>query len=270
LARPLREQFTIATLILLVPVGAVMTYAAGAAYQAQVQQVGTEAVNFAQTIAAHIDATDPPGAVSARQFIEALPLPRGSVVLIADSAGSTLLRVPFPPESAIQPLFRPAQVRTRPWTVGVGFPAPLAWERAGPNYRRTIEISGLATIILLIMQAVFLRRWLPALASLERSVAQVGAGDFRVLMSDKMPSRELEHLRDAFHDMVEKLRTAREAIDQQMEEERRMRVEVESLQQQVIRQERLAAIGVLVSGIAHELNNPLQTISGFSELLQHD
>jgi two-component system NtrC family sensor kinase len=49
-----------------------------------------------------------------------------------------------------------------------------------------------------------------------------------------------------------------------------MRLEVQSLQQQVIRQERLAAIGVLVSGIAHELNNPLQTISGFSELLQHD
>src|SRR6185436_9931481 len=61
-----------------------------------------------------------------------------------------------------------------------------------------------------------------------------------------------------------------EAIDRQMKEERRMRLEVQSLQQQVIRQERLAAIGVLVSGIAHELNNPLQTISGFSELLQHD
>jgi C4-dicarboxylate-specific signal transduction histidine kinase len=49
-----------------------------------------------------------------------------------------------------------------------------------------------------------------------------------------------------------------------------MRHELESLQQQVIRQERLAAIGVLVSGIAHELNNPLQAISGFSELLQKD
>jgi signal transduction histidine kinase len=47
-----------------------------------------------------------------------------------------------------------------------------------------------------------------------------------------------------------------------------MRQELESLQQQVIRQERLAAIGVLVSGVAHELNNPLQAILGFSELLQ--
>jgi signal transduction histidine kinase len=47
-----------------------------------------------------------------------------------------------------------------------------------------------------------------------------------------------------------------------------MRQEVQSLQQQVIRQERLAAIGVLVSGVAHELNNPLQAILGFAELLQ--
>jgi C4-dicarboxylate-specific signal transduction histidine kinase len=49
-----------------------------------------------------------------------------------------------------------------------------------------------------------------------------------------------------------------------------MRLKVESLQQQVIRQERLAAIGVLLSGIAHELNNPLQAISGFSDLLRRD
>ena len=61
-----------------------------------------------------------------------------------------------------------------------------------------------------------------------------------------MPSRELEHLRDAFHDMVDKLRVARESIARQVEEERHMRQELESLQQ-VIRQERLAAIGVLVS-----------------------
>ena len=61
-----------------------------------------------------------------------------------------------------------------------------------------------------------------------------------------MPSRELEHLRDAFSDMVDKLRGAREAIARQVEEERRMREEVELLQQQIIRQERLAAIGVLL------------------------
>lgn len=53
-----------------------------------------------------------------------------------------------------------------------------------------------------------------------------------------------------------------------MAEERQIREEVQSLQRQVIRQERLAAVGLLVSGVAHEINNPLQAILGFAELLQ--
>ena len=68
--------------------------------------------------------------------------------------------------------------------------------------------------------------------------------------------------------MITNLQRARESIAAQVDDERRMREELQSLQQQVIRQERLAAIGVLVSGVAHELNNPLQAILGFAELLQ--
>ena len=47
-----------------------------------------------------------------------------------------------------------------------------------------------------------------------------------------------------------------------------MRETLQSLQRQVVRQERLAAVGLLVSGVAHELNNPLQAILGTAELLE--
>jgi signal transduction histidine kinase len=40
------------------------------------------------------------------------------------------------------------------------------------------------------------------------------------------------------------------------------------LEQQVIQSERLAAMGAMIGGVAHELNNPLTAIVGVSELLQ--
>jgi len=39
------------------------------------------------------------------------------------------------------------------------------------------------------------------------------------------------------------------------------------MREQLIHSERLAAVGQLVSGVAHELNNPLQAVVGFAELL---
>jgi two-component system NtrC family sensor kinase len=40
------------------------------------------------------------------------------------------------------------------------------------------------------------------------------------------------------------------------------------LQQQLIQSEKLSAIGELISGVAHELNNPLTGVMGYSQLLQ--
>jgi C4-dicarboxylate-specific signal transduction histidine kinase len=83
-----------------------------------------------------------------------------------------------------------------------------------------------------------------------------------------MPTEEMDRLQHTVSSMITNLQRAQDSIAAQVNDERRMRQEVQSLQQQVIRQERLAAIGVLVSGVAHELNNPLQAILGFAELLQ--
>lgn len=248
-----------------------MTYVANTSYGAQMDRVLGESQVYGTLIARHLEVTTPISDDSLKGYLDGLPLPVGTTVIVADSKGHTLAKYDNNPESGDrQPVSSPVQLPGHDWTVAVGVPTGEAWKRSGPETRRTILISGTATAILLMIQFVFLRRLLPALSSLERSAERVGAGDLSVPFAEPMPTLELEHLRDAFHDMVDKLRLAREAIARQIQEEREMRRELESLQQQVIRQERLAAIGVLVSGIAHELNNPLQAISGFSELLQKD
>ena len=52
-------------------------------------------------------------------------------------------------------------------------------------------------------------------------------------------------------------------------ERKNMEQEKENVQSQLIQSSKLASIGVLASGIAHELNNPLTTVMGHSQLLKN-
>ena len=59
-------------------------------------------------------------------------------------------------------------------------------------------------------------------------------------------------------------------ITETRQAEKALRETEETYRAQLLQSEKLAAIGELVAGVAHEVNNPLMAVSGFSELLLED
>ena len=229
------------------------------------------------------------------QVLASIPLPPGSVVTLTDAHSVVVARSldasqyvgrsaapggtprnPYDvPASVIltgvdgvERVFGNAVIERGPWLASVGIPTSVAWARTLPIWQRNFAVSVTSTLLIVLLTWMFGRRWLKAFDHLDATAQRVSRGDLSPLEPRRMPTAEMDRLQQTVAGMITNLQNARASIASQVDDERRMRQEVQSLQQQVIRQERLAAIGVLVSGVAHELNNPLQSILGFAELLQ--
>ena len=225
--------------------------------------------------------------------VAALPVPDGSVVMVADRDGRILASRDEPGRyvgqllpSELRPssdardpvertsidgtrrMYGEARVDDGPWLVSVGMPISLALDRATSLWARNFAILAFGLAGWLLAAFGLSRRLATSLTHLETAAQRIAAGDFTPVKLKPMPTREFAELQDAFDSMLRRFNMTRTEIDGQVGAERRIREELQLLQRQVIRQERLAAVGQLVSGVAHEINNPLQAILGFAELLQ--
>jgi two-component system, NtrC family, sensor kinase len=105
------------------------------------------------------------------------------------------------------------------------------------------------------------------LSRLTASVEQFGQGALTHHVEER-GSAEAVRLARSFNHMAVLLRGEREALTQRLAELERTTHELQRTQGQLIHGEKLASVGRLAAGVAHEIGNPLTAISGLIELLR--
>jgi signal transduction histidine kinase len=118
--------------------------------------------------------------------------------------------------------------------------------------------GGSGGILLLCVFMRFFYRWvfLP-IRDLQQGAGRVAHGDFEYRI-EVHSGDEMEDLAEAFNDMTGRLQDMYRDLARQVNERSR----------QLVRSERLAGVGFLAAGVAHEINNPLASIAFCSEALQ--
>ncbi|MCY2934479.1 MAG: ATP-binding protein [Planctomycetota bacterium] len=127
------------------------------------------------------------------------------------------------------------------------------------NASRSIVLMSTTSVgILLLILARLFRRWvLKPVDLLHFGVLQVAQGQFQHRINLETRD-EMQALAEAFNSMGAKLGAMYADLEHQ--------VEIRS--RQLVRSERLAGVGFLAAGVAHEINNPLASIAFGAEALE--
>ena len=132
--------------------------------------------------------------------------------------------------------------------------------------------TGLVALALLMVAYFALTRLIVRpVEQLSSAARRVAHGARKLEVPDRAP-RELGELGSSLRTMTEKLLGGGEereeaALRQKIEEVERAQQRLADAQERLIRSERLASVGRLAAGLAHEIGNPLAAISGMQDLL---
>jgi two-component system, NtrC family, sensor kinase len=137
-----------------------------------------------------------------------------------------------------------------------------SWRALQQTQQILVAANAIAILLGVALICFVVGKVTQPLRELRDSAEAVGRGDFsrRVKVHYEDECGELAHV---FNQMTENLKNSREQLEETVET-------LKTTQAQLIQSEKLSGIGEFIAGVAHELNNPLTSVMGFSELLQNN
>jgi len=128
----------------------------------------------------------------------------------------------------------------------------------------TLVASSAALFVLYVLITRYTIRPLEALT---RAAERVAAGN-RAARVEPSGAREIARAAVAFNVMTEDLAAREAELSSRITELERAQAELREAHAQLVRTERLAVVGRLSAGIAHEVGNPLAAIVGLADVMK--
>jgi signal transduction histidine kinase len=139
--------------------------------------------------------------------------------------------------------------------------------QAAPLVRLLGLYTGLVALALLVLAYFALTRLIVRPLVQLSTAAERVAGGARRLEVPRTGARELAELGSSLRTMTDKLISDEEALRRKVDEVERATLSLKEAQHRLVRSERLASVGRLAAGLAHEIGNPISALIGMEDLL---
>jgi two-component system NtrC family sensor kinase len=155
------------------------------------------------------------------------------------------------------------------WLVFVELPRREVLDPVLATLYQTLVLLGASVLFSLLLGGWLARRMVVPIRRLQAGAQRLGEGDLgqRIAVTSRDEIGALAH---RFNVMAERIQEAQETLEAKVADRTRELArsleDLRAAQDRLVQTEKLASLGQLTAGIAHEIKNPLNFVNNFSEL----